>query len=255
MGDVDSFEDPSSLIPDEIINVLVKSIGLGLDHRPYEPATPLGTFVGLDISAEVTLAQLPKDFAEVMDSAGGAGGGALPFGFIPSPKLHLHKGFTNRLDLGVSGLYYPGFLLLGGDAKLAVYMPEEGPTWAIRLGYSYTSLGIITTHTWSPQILLSKKLHFTDPYIGVGYQYTYGTLELDLTEALQGQVPEDAPPEIAEELENYDFVLSKDGSGSAFIGFLGLGIKLGPSGVRVSVEASYSTARVNTIGTKVGFNF
>lgn len=239
--DPSQFSNPSALIQGPIANGIVDTVGQLADDRPYEPATPLGNTLGLDIGVELTLIKIPDAFNNALASVGLN----QPFTTIPSiplPKLNIHKGWTDHVDLGFSGVQYLNYKIYGGDLKFVVYNPDEsegGLTWALRFCYSYANVGFVTTNTYTPQILISRKLVFADPYMGVGYQVVRGKIDFSFT-------PNSSIP--AQEI-------SASGSGSAGLGFVGLSMRMPGLGVRVTLEGAYNTGGASTLGTKVGIGF
>lgn len=236
--DPSSFEDPSSLIGSSLVNSLVKTVGFALDHRPYEGATPLGTFVGLDMGIEITLAKLPSDLATELAKANPSGGTPTLPPFLPVPRLHLHKGIGQHVSIGLSGILYKGFVLYGGDLKITLYNPSEGITLATRMSYSVSKIGFVSTKTYTPQLLISRRVSFADPYIGVGYQYATGGISFPL------------------EVQGISLgTLSASGSARGFIAFMGTQFRVAVTGLELTLEGSYSSVGVNTFGTKFGFSF
>jgi hypothetical protein len=240
--------DVNSLVSDDVVKALVNLIGFSLQHRPYEPATPLGTAVGLDISVEATMIKIPDGFFQTMASSGFPLG-TTPIPSLPMAKLHLHKGFGDVFDLGGSALYLLGNKVLGADAKFVFLQGEEGPTYAFRFCYTYTDLSVsginISTKTLSPQILMSRQMEFADPYLGVAFEYALG----DLDGAAPTSVTANLPPGIT--------IPPVHKSASAFGGmaFGGVSLKIPRSGLRITLEGSYNTAGTSSMGLKTGFTF
>lgn len=232
------FPLPSNLtaLTNQLSNAMVKTIGLSTDHRPMEPATALGTFLGLELGLELTLAKPPSDINEAL-SAAGMGSSSVSLAIIPVPKLHVKKGITDRLGAGISGIFYLGYALYGGDLKYTVSQPEEGPTWAVRLAYSEADIGYVESRTLSPQLLVSRALEFADPYLGIGYQLTRGKLQYSQTIG-----PITVP-------------LTGVGEGQAFIAFTGVQFRVKPLGFQITLEGAYSSADIHTLATRVGFRF
>jgi hypothetical protein len=244
--------DPNSLISPDVIKSLVSFIGFGVQHRPYEPATPLGVSVGLDFSLEVTLFKVPDSLFSSLSAIGAPASSPLPS--LPIPKIHLHKGFGDYVDIGGSILYLPSNWIVGGDVKIVLVQGEEGPTYAARLCYTYTDLSFngisLTTHTISPQLLVSRQMEFADPYLGVALEYVTGSVNATLTipSDIQGQIPAGitVPP--------YTYnspVVTNYGA----YAFGGVSLKIPRSGLRITIEGSYNTAGESTMGTKAGFTF
>ncbi len=246
----------SNFITPAIANSVVSSVGLAMDHRSYEPATALGTAVGIAMGIEVTLVQPPTSLGAALGSLASPGGGsstvAVPI--LPSTKFHMSKGFGSSVDIGISFLppvstlpLIGGSLFIGGDIKWVVYSQEEGPTWAVRASYNMNNLTYkisgqtltVNTNTVSPQILISKKLTFADPYIGLGLQYSFGSLSIpNPLSALIGPAS-----------------FSAKGSAIGAVFFCGVDIKVPNAGLRITIEGEYSPIGLNSLGTKIGFGF
>ncbi|MCM0605406.1 MAG: hypothetical protein KA715_04900 [Xanthomonadaceae bacterium] len=226
------------------IRALITITSLSSDHRAYQPASPLGTSVGIDMGLELTAISIPQNLiTDISNAVGSTSLSTLPA--VPVPKLHLHKGL-GMLDVGVS---YLGFLprpyqvyqIWGGDAKLTIINPDQGLIWALRLNYTYSSFDLIKTSTWTPQVLASIKLDFAEPYAGIGYQIATGTISGTLSQTVL-VVTVSAP-------------ISASGIASAFQGFGGVGFKLGPSGIKLSLEMAYNTTKMNHLGAKLSLCF
>lgn len=245
-----------------ITDVFIRTLGIVLNHRSYEPATPLGTSPGIDLGVDVTLVQLPSTLLQGIPQAGTV---TLPPIFPEARMLNLHKGLTDSIDIGASYFSYLGITLWGADLKVVLANPEEGLTWAIRLGYAsaYLPLGAtqqdlnydgyslplslsmnLKTTTWTPQLLISRKLDFADPYMGVGYAFVTGSINFDVNTSLS--IPKGITlPQIP----------SASASGGAFFAFLGLSLRMPILGLRMTLEGAYSPLGYNALGTKVGFGF
>ena len=225
----------ANLVSPVIANGMIKTIGILTDHRPYQPATPLGTSLGLDLGVEVTLSKVPADFYAAQAALGTT---PTQIPIVPIPRFHLHKGFGPVVDLGASWISYQKYSVWGFDGKIAVANFEEGPTLAFRLNYTRATFDSISTTTWTPQVLVSRAIDFADPYIGVGYEYVYGTINYILDTPI-GPIP---LPEVT-------------GHGAAFMAFLGVAFRVPYLGVKLTLEGSYNTSDAHTLGTKIGFNF
>jgi hypothetical protein len=236
-----NFPDPNAIISPERMKIFVRTLGTVGAQRPYEPATPLGTFIGLDVGISLTAVKIPQDFFDQLTQISSANA-ASSVPIIPVPTLQVHKGIGSRVDVGGFFVAYRGEGAWGGDLKVAVWLPEEGPTWALRLGYSHLKVSFFTVDTFSPQILASRKLDFADPYIGAGLDIMQGTATLKLSDfgTLSG-VP--------------DLELSASNHAIAAVGFLGVSLRLPEIGFRITLEMAYNTSGAHTMGTKVGFAF
>ncbi|MCM2323743.1 MAG: hypothetical protein NDJ90_10835 [Oligoflexia bacterium] len=239
--DPSQFSDPTVLLGADVAPRLIKAIGLATDHRGYEPATAYGT-QGVDIGLEGTMVKLPDAFTEALAAAGTTGGENLPF--LPVPRLNIHKGFARQLDLGFSIFWTTSFRLYGYEAKVIIAEPEEGPTFALRLSLTHSNFkagnGVtlqLLTNTVTPSLLVSRRLAFADPYLGVGYQYAIGKALLT--------VPVSTPAP----------VYKMSGRGGGFLAFTGLALRLPGMGFKLSVEGAYSSAGASMLGGKFGLSF
>ena len=240
------------------VDVLVKTIGISMDHRPYEPAKALGTFPGLSIGVEVTLVQTPPELGSALNQLSGSSSssGSPSIPVLPSARLHFHKGMGKRVDLGFSifpssqAIPYIGkSLLVGGDLKVVVLDPEEGPTWAIRLTYNVNTLSYqyspvdltVKTTTISPQLLVSKDLGFAEPYIGAAFQYVVGSARAAVSFPELAGLPA--------------FSVERQGVARSGLFFGGLVLKVPYLGFLLTLEGAYSTTGMNQMGTKIGFAF
>lgn len=243
-----------SLISSDVVKSLVSLIAFGGQHRPYEPATPLGMAVGLDFSLELTLFKIPDDLFANLSSVGAPSKSPIPA--APMPKLHLHKGMGEFVDLGGSILYYPSNWIVGGDIKVVLVQGEEGPTYAIRFCYTYTSVSFdgitASTKVYSPQFLLSRQMEFADPYIGVALEYATG--EVNASVPGEKFLPSGVtlPPGVT--LPAVQFSATAPAVYGAYA-FGGVSLRIPRSGLRLTLEGSYNTAGESTMGTKVGFTF
>jgi hypothetical protein len=246
LGTAERAQALSLASPASIVDPMVRTFGFSEDHRAYDPATPNGN--KFDLGLEVTLLKFPSSIASLL---------GFNFPFLAAAKLHVRRGITERVDIGVSGLYLPPFAFLqnisifnlGGDIKGIVWLQPEGPTVAIRVSYSYFSLsypmfGVAPftsildtyTHTITPQILMSKKMGIVDPYVGVGYQIVLGGVAS--TTSLGTTVLAYLP------------FSSSAGGVLSFIG-----IKMDFKIMTLVLEGEYGQNDTPALGMKLGFNF
>lgn len=238
--DTSLFSDPSQLLPAGTATEIIKTVGQFADQRPYEPASPLGTSAGVDLGIEVTLMRVPDSFTAKLQEAGVSSGTELPPA-VPLPRIHLHKGIGKRVDIGVSWIGYQDYRIYGGDVKVVLFNPDQGPVWALRLGYANARLGFVFSKTWTPQLLISRPLHFAEPYLGIGYQIITGKIAVP--------VPLPAP------FDDQAATINSEGKAQSFMAFTGVGFTLGPTGIRLTLEGAYNQKGAHTLGTKVGLRF
>ncbi len=237
--DPSQYADLNALIGSEISSAVIKAVGFTFDHKPYEPATPLGTKIGLDLGLELSLIQLPSDLGPALEKAGPLAGSVTLPPFIPLPRFHLHKGLGPFVDLGLSAIWFQGMRLYGGDIKTVLYNPEEGGiTSAMRFCYSLSNIGFASSKTISTQLLFSRAVGFGDPYFGVGYQVAVGSIEFPL----------DLGNGISTTLKGSD-------RATAYTAFMGLQLKAAVLGLQITLEGSYSSVGMDTLGTKIGLGF
>jgi hypothetical protein len=233
------FNDPSQLLDQALVTTLVKTVAFYSDHRPMNPAEPLGAIPGIELGVELSLIKMPDDLAPQLQRAGLGVGSSIPPS-LPVPKLHLRKGL-GRVDLGVSGtgIAYQSYLIAGADLQLLINRPEEGITSALRLGYTVSRIQIVSSETWTPSVIFSRQLDYFFPYLGVGYQMGSGTVKVTYTEPLLGQ----------------SITASKTGSARSLFAMLGTIFRFGPSGIILTLEGSYHQLGMATLGAKFGLRF
>src|SRR6185437_14137216 len=99
----------------------------------------------------------------------------------------------------------------------------------------------LSTKTFKPEIIVSQPLDFAEPYLGIGYAPTHGTLSFGMP------LPPPSPiPSVSG---------STDASGSEFLALIGLSLKPPGGGIRLVVDGEYSTVGADSLGLKFGFNF
>jgi hypothetical protein len=248
-----SLANPLNLLEDDVVGPLLTTIGFAVDNKAYEPATPLGTSIGLDVGVIATMINIPQSFNQALSEAG-APSSDTDIHFLPVPELSIHKGVTSFFDVGVSGVWYQTYKVIGADAKLVVYQPDEGPTWALRLNYAasdflFAATGVsveMKTQTIKPELVVSKALDFADPYLDFGYEYTRGTMSVTVDpDAFDPIIPINLPVESE----------SASTHASAFVAGIGLAMRMPVLGLRLTLDAEYQSQGANSLGVKVGFCF
>ena len=241
-----NYIDPNNLagvIPQNVANQAIKLFGIYTAHRSYTGATSIGQSNSLDILVEASLVKLGPGLVDALNQDGIAGTPpAIPA--VPMAKVQLRKSLGERMDLGFSGLFYRGQEILGGDLKIVLHDSEEGPAVALRLGYTYASVPyayVKNCSTISPELVLSQRLYFAEPYIGIGGRYIQGTLEIPF----QG-----IPPLIP------NFTIDKSGSGVTAYAFTGIFFRVLPmAGLRIGIEGTFDISGYSSIGSVVGIGF
>jgi hypothetical protein len=232
-----------------VVKALSMTLGVVMNHRPYEPATPLGTHPGVDFGIDVGLMQVPPMLGDSL----AAKGFDVPMPpVLPSASmLNVHKGLTDSIDIGGSILTFKGFLVWSIDAKWVFLSSEEGLTWALRVGRTSVHIPVgsktilntdislsLDTVTVTPELVVSKKLEFADPYAGIGVRFVSGAVNIANTAGI------DIPG-----------LKSASATGTSPFGFMGLSLRVPLIGFRLTLEGSYSPDGFNSLGTKIGFNF
>jgi hypothetical protein len=219
------------------VDSMIKTTAIGLDHHAFQPADPLGLFLGFDVSLEITGVSVPASFVDAVVAATGQ----QPPSVIPIPKLNVHKGLPFNIDVGASFANAQDsngntvFKSFGADVKYAFFTPVLLPPLAARFSLSYNTLYFLSTHTYSFDVLTSYSLLILDPYAGAGLQFWGGNLNIPTGNS---SLPSN---------------ISASTSGVSPRFFVGAEFKL--LIVRLAVEGDFSTTGVNTYGFRAGIGF
>jgi hypothetical protein len=239
-ADLSQMPSLNDLVTPSLQREAIRMVGVLAAHRPYQPATPLGMTLGLEATIETSLVQVPQSFFDELAASGVAG--SFDLRTLPVAKLHLHKGILSNLDLGASYFGFQDVRLYGADLKWTLIQPEEGPTWALRLCYSQSSIRYFSTKSWSPQLLVSRRLHFADAYLGAEYTAITGRIRgTETADTIGGPVT-----------TSLDLSGIRARSGSAF---LGLGLRLPALGIKASIEGAYSFVKAHSLGASLGISW
>lgn len=226
------------------VEILVKTSALGTAHHAYQPPSPLGIVIGVDVGVEVTALQVPSDFAAILATAAGVPTSQIP-NLVAIPRLNLHKGLPKGFDVGVSWMgggwigYADQLNVLGFDLKwtLPTRSFKSGkPTIAVRADFSTTRLWFIESIDFELETLASWNLPLLEPYLGFGVHFWSGNLVNLPTGAsgLLAGVPSSA-------------------SGASPSVLLGTPLRLGL--LHLTTELSYVIGGPLTWGGKVSFSF
>ncbi len=222
----------------------VRLAGVLSAHRPMQPATPLGSSVGnaLGIEAflEAQLVQIPQGFYDALAEAGVSS--SFNLRSLPVLKLQAHKAIGSRLDLGASYFGFLDYKIYGGDLKWTVFLPEEGPTWALRLCYAQSQLSYFSVKSWSPQLLVSRRLHFADAYLGAEYTWMTGRLKGSQTIDTGG-----GPVTTSIDIRG----IQTFGAST----FLGLSLRVPGIGLKLMMEGAYSFVGAHSLGAALGLSW
>jgi hypothetical protein len=220
------------------VESMIELVAIGGNHRAFQPATPLGNALGLDISLDVAAISVPEDFKTALALASDTSTDQVP-GLLPLPKLNIHKGLPGGINLGFSYVSYQDqFRIYGFDAQWAFLRKPVTPNVALRFSAAYTKLYYIQTRNFGLDVVVSKRLAVIDPYLGLGIQYWNGTLALPFPAGTPTGLTEGVP----------DHASSAD----PHI-FVGLPIKL--IFLKITGEIDYSFAGITTYGGKIGLSF
>lgn len=232
--DVNLFPNIGQLISPRVTSGFVGTLGFAFDLRPYQSARPL-TNSGFDFGVEVTAVQVPDILRDALLDLGASS--ALTVPVLPVPRLVLIKGFGDYINVGVSGVYLSNSTHTWGVfGQIGFGLPEEGPTAAFRMKYSRSQVEFVTARVWTPELLISKRLEFAEPYGGVGYQFINGEVDAVVTGTGGSSTRYFAK-----------------GSNRAFYTFMGLALRIPHLGFKTTIEGSYHQKGANTLGLKAGF--
>lgn len=253
--------DFSTILPKAATRSILKTIGILTNHRPYRGASSTSAS-SFDIGVEATLVHQPSDFASSLKDAGlGTGAAGIPS--LPMAKLHVNKGLSQTVDVGLSGIYFRSNYIAGGDLKVTFYQPEEGMSLSARLGFSLTRLDlsdlgvgrlpikiqgndlgsadmILVTQTWTPQLVASQKLDFAETYMALGYDFTSGQIRLPITVNV---------------LQSTQTLASPSYASSGLFATLGVGFRFFPMPLVLSIEGTYSALGMHALGLMFGLGF
>lgn len=154
--------------------LLSEDLGAALSYKPLTPVEATGV-LGFDLGVEVTATELANP--EVLERAVS---GDAPSTLVV-PKLHLHKGLTFGIDIGLSYAQVPSsnIKLIGAEARYAI-VPGGVATPAIGLRASYTTLrGVdqLDLDATGVDLSVSKGFANVTPYAGVGFVRVSSTPE------------------------------------------------------------------------------
>jgi hypothetical protein len=241
-----NYIDPNNLsgaIPQNLANEAIKMFGIYSAHRPYSGATSLGHVNSLDFLIEASLVKLGPGLIDAL-KADGIAGAPIAVPAVPMAKIQIRKALGERADFGISGLYYRGQSVIGGDLKIVLQDAEEGVSIALRFGLTYAEVPyayIKNCTTYSPELLISQRMSFAEPYLGIGGRYVTGTVLVPF---------KGSPPFFP------DFSVEKSGHGATGYAFTGVYFRiLGAQGLRLGIEGSYDLSGFDTMGAVVGLGF
>ena len=155
---------------------------------------------------------------------------------IPAARLQANLRLGSRFAIEAGYLKYQGFKLTGIAAKLKIVEPEEGFGAALRLAYSDNDLGIVSSKTWTPALIVGAKLAFAQPYMGLSY--SMATARVTIPIDLGG---------------GNTFTFTAEGKKNGFSAFGGLVFDLAV--LQIAFEGNYSNAGVPGLAVRLGVRF
>ena len=225
------FANAVSLLLEQATTAVIKGVGFGGDYRTFQSVRGPSGIVGLDIGVSVMVSQVPPEFLSALQSAGYS---KPKFAAIPAAHLRVSKSLGEYLSVDAGYAKYKELKVYGIGGQIFTKI-DEGPDFALRLSYSNNSLGVVATDTWTPSVMVGKKLSFFEPYLGVGYQITRGIVEIPIT------------------LSGNTLNFKTRGSATSLIAYAGLSLNI--LLVQIVFEGNYSAAGVPGLGVKLGLRF
>ncbi len=228
----------NNLIPQDIANETTKAFGILLSHRPYQGAVSIAENDAAEFKLELTLVKVGDGLLNALSANGVSGTSLQNVPSLPVPKAHLRKAFGPKVDVGISGLFYLGQYIAGGDLKYNFYQPEEGLGAAFRLGYTTVHaprLNVKSASVITPELVFSRRLSAAEPYIGIGGRLISGTISVTFPDPIG--------------------TLEKSGSGTTSYAFTGVNFVIGSKGLRLALEGTYDLSGYSSIGTMFGVAF
>lgn len=238
-----------------LASALQSSVALGMDSRSFEPATTLGTSLGIDLGLDVVVSKPNGNVEWLLARISGNSSSDYSMLILPSLLLRLNKGLSENVEIGASYLpamnlkYIGGSSALGFEGKFVIFRPAEGPVWAVRLSYmnnefilKYSPLQVkVNTTTMTPQLIISQPFGWANPYLGGAFQYSTGTVNGELL----------IPQLIADPIE----LTANSATSTAVYFFGGLTMKVPLIGAKIAIEGGYYPNGMDYIGAKVGLEF
>jgi hypothetical protein len=239
--------DPNQLgsaIPQAVANEAMLLVGSYAAHRPYSGAVSIQQSNFLDFGIETTLVKMGDGLPSALQANGiSAPTTSLPS--LPMIKAHLRKGLSPVTDFGISALTYRQQSVYGADLKTTLIAPEEGPSLAIRLLYTWISLPLLYIERCTviaPELVVSQPLSFAESWIGIGGRWVSGTMKATVSTTVGAQT-------ISTDLR-------KTGSQASGYAFTGVRFRIpGATGLRLGIEGSFDLAGYSTLGTFIGAGF
>ncbi len=231
--DPSQFTTPLQLITDQAANAAAQAIGLGGEFRPLTGVDPPSGPIGLEVGVAAQATKIPDAFRDALKAAGF--NSSVP-GVIPAARIQANLRLGDRFALEGGWLAYHGYKLTGIAAKVKIIEPEEGFGASLRLAYSNNNLGIVSTQTWTPAILVGAKLAFAEPYLGMSYSFAKSKIDIPI-DLGGGNV--------------VHFTAHGKRNGLALFG----GLMFDLAVIQIAFEGNYSSADVPGLAVRVGVRF
>jgi hypothetical protein len=226
------FAAPLQLITNEAANAAAQAIGLGGEFRPLTGVDPPSGPLGFELSLEAQATKIPDEFRDALKQAGF--NSAVP-AVIPAARIQANLRLGSLFAVEGGYLKYQQYKLTGIAAKLKIIDPEEGFGVALRLAYANNDLGIVSTRTWTPAILVGMKLAFMEPYMGVSYSMAKSKIDIPIS------------------FGGFSTDFTADGKRNGASAFGGLVIDI--TAIQIAFEGNYSNAGVPGLAARVGIRF
>ena len=241
--------DPSQFLnqklPQNVSNEAVKMFGIYTAERPYSGATSMADYNSMDLLVEATLVKIGDGVLNAL-AASGIPKPQIEAPAVPMAAIKIRKAINDRSDIGISTIFYKGQTIVGGDVKIVLHEAEEGPSYALRLGYTYADVPYAFIHdcsTISPELVMSQKLYFAEPYLGIGGRYITGRLVMSETVDVPGLGPETVN-------------VTGNGHGTTAYAFTGVYFRIfGAQGLRLGVEGTFDISGYSSVGGVFGLGF
>ncbi|MEK6747601.1 MAG: hypothetical protein AABY83_00155 [Pseudomonadota bacterium] len=202
-------------------NAFAQDMAALTSYKAITPAEPLG-ITGFDVSAELTITQPGHgdQWASVL--------GLTSIPFLPSPKLHAHKGLPFGFD--IAAVYMPaikGISYWGGELRYALLSGNIAmPAIAVRGAYTQlTGFPGLDMSNTSIELGISKGFLMLTPFASVGMVMSNGkptgTIATVLTEEKITQMKYAVGANLNLGLMNFGFEWDMTGSSNSYNGKFG----------------------------------
>lgn len=230
--DPSQFTTPAQMATDSAANAAAQAIGLGGEFRPLTGVDPPSGPLGLEVGLEAQATKIPDEFRAALKQAGF--NESIP-GVIPAARLQANLRIGSRAAIEGGYLKYQEYKLTGLALKLKIIEPEEGFGASLRLAYADNDLGIVSTRTWTPAVLVGAKLAFAEPYFGLSYSSAKAKVSIPVSVMGVSQT----------------FVGNGKRDGVSAFG----GLIFDLAAIQIAFEGNYSNAGVPGLAARAGIRF